>query len=107
MVGKPVRLSAAAREWYLDEIRYLSERNKNAAMAFQELIKAARRNLSDFPKMGETGLIPGTRRLVVGNAYILTIRIRRDAVEIAAIRHGRMKDARAPDEIEAGNKTKR
>src|SRR6266403_1689423 len=42
---------------------------------------------------GPPGIIPETRRLVVG-LYILSYRIRRGTVEIFAIRHSRQHDAR-------------
>jgi plasmid stabilization system protein ParE len=90
-------MSPAARAWYLTEIRYLADRNADAAAQVVEMMRTARLNLSEHPTLGRLGLIPGTRRLLVG-PYVLTTRVRGGVVEIAAIRSSRQGDAYEPAE---------
>ena len=92
-----VRLSRRARDWLEREGHYLAERDPAAATRFVARMQDARALLAEFPNAGSPGLVPGTRQLVVG-AYVLTYRRNRGAVEIAAIRHGRQRDARFADE---------
>lgn len=81
-------LSPEARAWYLAEIAYLAERNALTAEKVAKRIRTARKTLAEHPKIGAPGLIPGTRRLVVG-PYVLTVRLRGGTPEIIDIRHGR------------------
>lgn len=96
-----VRLSEEAREFLRSEVQYLRERSPAAARRLLDKIAVARKNLGDYPLMGpvaEDELIPGTRRLVVGD-YVLSYSAANDPVEIYAIRHGRMQEPR-PDVAE-------
>ncbi len=90
-------MAPEAKAWFLAEVRYLASHSPAAATAFVARIRAARLTLAEHPRIGAPGLIPGTRRFVVG-AYILTVRPRDRSVEILAMRHGRQSDAFAPDE---------
>ena len=83
-----VLLSTRAERWLHREVAYLADRNVSAARRFLERIKEARRQLAAFPRSGRPGLVPGTRRLVVG-AYVLTYRERGSDLEIIDIRDGR------------------
>jgi len=87
-----VRFLSRARDWIRRETEYLAERRLRAAANFLDAIERARRQLSEHPLSGPPGIIPETRRLVVG-LYILSYRIRRGTVEIFAIRHGRQHNA--------------
>jgi plasmid stabilization system protein ParE len=93
-------MSPAARAWYLAEIRYLADRNADAAARVVDLIGTARTNLAEYPQVGVVGVISGTRRLVAG-PYVLTTRQRGGVIEIVAIRHARQGDAYAPDEADS------
>lgn len=73
---------------------YVAERNPAAAPIIVEQFKVAQRDLVQFPGVAQVGLIPGTRRLVVGD-YIPTVRDNRGEAEIVAIRTGRQNDAYA------------
>lgn len=103
-----VRLSRAASRFLRDEARYLRDRSPAAAARLLERMGEARRLLADFPSLGslaEEGLVPGTRRLVVGD-YVLFYEVSGVTVAILAIRHGRMQapsPAAEPDfDYEAG-----
>jgi plasmid stabilization system protein ParE len=72
---------------------YLAEHSGAAARRFLEALMKAREQLATFPNSGAAGIIPGTRRLVVGD-YIISYRRRADVVEVFAVRHARRKDAR-------------
>jgi plasmid stabilization system protein ParE len=56
-------------------------------------MRKAYQQLGAFPNSGAAGVIPGTRRLIVGD-YILAYRRRGDAIEVFAVRHARRGDAR-------------
>ena len=88
-MARRVLLSARAQKWLHCEVAYLAERSAPAARRLLERIKDARRQLATFPRCGRPGLVPGTRRLVLGR-YVLTYRRRgTDDLEIIDIRHGR------------------
>jgi plasmid stabilization system protein ParE len=53
----------------------------------------AEQQLSQSPNSGGPGLLPGTRRLVLGN-YIVSYRRRGSDVEIFAVRHAHRRNAR-------------
>ena len=92
-----VRFLKRASDWVRREAEYLDQRRPEAAHDFLAAIERAQRQLSEYPMSGPPGLIPDTRRLVVG-PYILSYRVRRGVVEVFAVRHGRRRDARAPVE---------
>ena len=97
----PVIFAPKAVAWIRRETAYLrSERSSEAARRFRDHIQAIRLLLSEHPRAGGPGLIPGTRRFAKGD-YIVSYRLRtsRDAitaVEVFAVRHGRQSDAREP-----------
>jgi plasmid stabilization system protein ParE len=99
MARRPARMSPEARRWYMTEIRYLADRSPDAAARFMDMMRTAAHTLSEYPKIGVTGSIPGTRRLAVG-PYMLTTWHRGGVTEIAAIRHGRQLDAYDVEETE-------
>ena len=87
-MARRVLLSARAQKWLHCEVANLAERSAPAARRLLERIKDARQ-LATFPRSGRPGLVPGTRRLVLGR-YVLTYRRRgTDDLEIIDIRHGR------------------
>jgi plasmid stabilization system protein ParE len=102
MVRRLAAMTPRARAWFLGEVAYLAERNPEAARKFVARIRAARETLAQYPRSGQIGEIPGTR-IVVVTPYILTIRRRGGEIEIAAIRHAKQADARAPDDAAAGD----
>ena len=76
-------------------VTFLAEENPVAARNFIVAPAGAQRRLEECPNIGAHGLLPGTRRLVVGN-YLVHYRRRGDAVEIFAVRDARRRDSRAP-----------
>ncbi|MBP0575274.1 type II toxin-antitoxin system RelE/ParE family toxin, partial [Mycobacterium tuberculosis] len=66
-----VWLSPQAAAWLKAEIAYLAERSPSAAAAVALRFRRVRQSLDDNPLLGQIGLIPGTRRLVVA-PYVLT-----------------------------------
>jgi toxin ParE1/3/4 len=53
-----------------------------------ERIQNAVDQLSDFPYLGRSGRIPGTRELVVaGSPFIVPYRVREDVIEILTVFH--------------------
>ncbi len=81
--------------WIRRESEYLRDRRSGAVERFIDAIDRAAQQLSEYPMSGPPGLIPDTRRLVVG-PDILSYRVRRGVVEVFAVRHGRQRDARVP-----------
>jgi plasmid stabilization system protein ParE len=96
-VSHPVRFLKRAHDWVRREAGYIDAHRPEAARNFLAAIERAHRQLSEYPMSGSPGLIPDTRRLVVG-PYILSYRVRRGVVEVFAVRHGPQRDARAPVE---------
>jgi plasmid stabilization system protein ParE len=80
-----------------EEIRriaaYLEEHSLPAAERFLDDLQRMQRQLSEFPRSGAPGMISGTRRIILGD-YIVSYRLRGEAVEVFAVRHGRRGDAR-------------
>jgi plasmid stabilization system protein ParE len=100
MARRAVKLSAKVRRWLLRRVAELNDLNPPAARKLLERFQQFRENLAEFSGMGVTGDIPGTRRVVMA-PYVLTVRVNATMIEIMAIRHGKQKDARAPDDAKS------
>jgi plasmid stabilization system protein ParE len=99
---RKVTLSSQARAYVSTEARYLRQRSHSGAEKFLSLMRLARADLTDFPKMGlgKDGLPHGDLRLYFAGPYILDYPIRGDEVLVVSIRHGRQQDPTLPlDEI--------
>lgn len=72
---------------------YLAEHSLAAAERFLDDLHRMQQQLSEHPASGPPGLIPGTRRLMVGDC-IVSYRVRDKGVEVFAVRHGSRRDAR-------------
>lgn len=86
-----VILSPAADTYIRSEASYLMARSPRAAAQFRANLRQLRRDLERFPEIGHptTDLpVQGVRRFVIG-AYLVDYELRKDAVVILAIRHGR------------------
>jgi plasmid stabilization system protein ParE len=92
MTIRVLRSNRAAAE--IREIAaYLEEYSRPAAQRFLEALERSEQQLSQFPNSGAPGLLPGTRRIILGT-YIVSYRRRGNEVEIIAVRHARRRDAR-------------
>ncbi len=60
-----------ARADLLSIVGYIADDNPDAAQRVKDDIEAKADKLSDFPKMGRSGRVDGTRELVVWANYIL------------------------------------
>ena len=87
-----VRSPRAAAE-IRDIADYLVALSPAAASGFLEAMEAAQERLAAFPNSGTPGSVPGTRRLVIGD-YIVSYRLRREIVQLFAVRHAKRRDAR-------------
>jgi toxin ParE1/3/4 len=69
---------------------YVAERNYDAADQLLDEILAVTEKLAEWPEMGRLRpeLQPGIRSFPIGN-YVLFYRVRRDAIEVARVLHGR------------------
>jgi toxin ParE1/3/4 len=65
----------------------ISDDNPGAAAATVDQIVAGIEMLARYPHIGRVGRVPGTRELVIP-PYIVAYRVRRAAIEVAAILHG-------------------
>jgi addiction module RelE/StbE family toxin len=85
--------SPRATEDILTIVAYLAERSPVAARRFLDQLAQAQERLSAFPNSGTSGLVSAARRLVIGD-YIVSYRVRREDVQIFAVRHAKRRDAR-------------
>jgi toxin ParE1/3/4 len=90
-----VILSPRAQGWLDGQIAYFAGRGA-AAVGRQLIARAedARRMLTEHPRSGRPGSIPGTRRLVIV-PYIITYREKAEDLEIIDIRHSRQRETPA------------
>lgn len=102
MKKRKVILSSKARDYINTEAKYLRQRSRAGAEKFLALMRSARIDLVDFPRMGlgKAGLPHGDMRLYFAGPYILDYVISGDDVLVLSIRHGRQLNATIPvDEI--------
>jgi toxin ParE1/3/4 len=92
-----VVLSRRVRNWIDLEVEYLSSRNPTALRRLRERISSAQQILSEHPRIGRRGNVPGTRRLVMV-PYVMTYREIRPDIVIVDVRHSRQAERRMPDE---------
>ena len=85
--------SPRATKDILTIVAYLAEYSPIAARQFLNQLAQAQERLSTFPSSGTAGVLAGTRQLVIGD-YIVSYRVRRETVQIFAVRHARRRDAR-------------
>lgn len=68
-------------------VEYIADQSPRAAIAVRHAIEQQADRLVDFPRIGKTGRVPGTRELVVP-PYILVYRGEDQAVRIMRVIHG-------------------
>jgi toxin ParE1/3/4 len=79
----------AARRDLEETVRYISERNADAAQNLKDVIEACAERLPDHPFLYRRGRAPGTREAVVHPNYIIIYRVTAEAVEIVSVVHAR------------------
>jgi addiction module RelE/StbE family toxin len=67
-------------------ISYIRQFNPEAARRLLGEFIRASRSLADFPEIGRTGRIPGTREIVVVPTYIMIYEVDRDAGTVKILR---------------------
>ena len=73
------------------QLAYIAKDDKSAARDMAIKIKVSCEALDEFPKVGRTGAVKGTRELIVPNTpYICVYRIVERRVEILRLLHTRM-----------------
>ena len=79
-------LSLADRTAIFD---FIEADNPRAAVAIDDRIETRVEDLAQFPEMGRTGRIEGTRELVISDTpYIAAYRVTGDTVRILRVLHG-------------------
>lgn len=66
---------------------YIVEHNPNSAVLMDELFSHTVARLSEFPHLGKTGQVPGTRELIPHENYRLVYEIEAETVWILALVH--------------------
>jgi len=85
----PVTLAPDALRELGDHLRYVYERNPDAARNQQRLIEAAIDQLETLPHIGRPGRVPGTRELVIsGTPYIAVYEVTPREVRVLHVHHG-------------------
>ncbi|AZF14914.1 type II toxin-antitoxin system RelE/ParE family toxin [Pseudomonas sp. R3-18-08] len=73
-----------------DEAAFIAEENPKAAYEFVQAILAGIEHIAQFPALGKTGRVPGTREWVVPRwPYIVPYRIREGRLQVMRIFHTR------------------
>ncbi|AUV12509.1 type II toxin-antitoxin system RelE/ParE family toxin [Salmonella enterica] len=70
-----VRWTADAKQDRADIVDYIAIENPRAALKMDELFGEAADTLSEFPKLGRMGKIPGTRELIPHESYRLVYEV--------------------------------
>ena len=81
--------NANARRDVRQILRYIGERNSDAADRIGALFERAAEMLPAHPYMYRPGRVPGTREAVVHPNYILIYRVHTDRVSVIAVIHAR------------------
>jgi toxin ParE1/3/4 len=68
-----------------DIVDYIITDNPRAAFRMDELFSTAAARLSDHPRIGRTGKIPGTRELIPHESYRMVYQIEDNVVWILAL----------------------
>lgn len=70
-----------------DIIDYIGENNPSAAEKMEALLHVAAARLTDFPFIGRTGILPGTRELIPHPSYRMIYQVRDADIVIHALVH--------------------
>jgi toxin ParE1/3/4 len=74
------------------ETEYIAQENPEAAARVVERVRDAVQKLADYPALGRSGRVSGTRELLVtGTPYIVPYRVRGNVVEVLRVQHAARK----------------
>ena len=76
-----------ARADLLAIVDYISDENPDAAQRLMDDIENKVKKLPDFPKMGRTGRVEGTRELVAWENYIVVYQESESVIRILRVLH--------------------
>lgn len=84
-----VNWTANAKEDRENIVEYIAHDNPRAALKIDDLFSEAASRLADFPKLGKTGQIQGTRELLPHESYRLIYEIdeANDTIWVIALVH--------------------
>lgn len=82
-----VRWSSEASRDRANIRSYIAEDNVEAALRMDELLGKAAAQLADFPNLGRSGRVPGTREVIPHRSYRLVYRVEGDTVAIVRVIH--------------------
>ncbi len=84
-----VRWTSQAEQDRADILAYIAVDNVRAALAMDELFGSAAARLADFPRLGKSGLVAGTRELTAHESYRLIYEVAEadDTVWVLALIH--------------------
>ena len=68
-------------------VAYIADRNRPAALALRDEIRAKVGTLPEHPRLYRTGRVDGTREMVVRPTYVVVYRETPDAVTILRVLH--------------------
>jgi toxin ParE1/3/4 len=84
-----IRWSSEAAADFAGIVKYIHKQNPSAADRGAHTIYENATSLESFPNRGRLGSVEGTRELVLSPlSFILVLRVKRNAVEIARVLHG-------------------
>ena len=74
----------------LERIRqYIAQGNPGAGARIRAMIRTAVEQLADYPNLGRSGRVEGTRELVIaGTPYVVVYRVFNNRLRILAVIHG-------------------
>lgn len=85
----PVLWRTKARSSLAQITGYIAERNPIAAQRLKDAIEQSVSNLPQHPYLYRTGLVAGTREIVVHPNYVVVYRVTTYAIEIINVLHSR------------------
>lgn len=85
----PVLWRAKARASLVQIIGYIANRNPIAAQRLRDAVEQAVSNLPQHPYLYRSGLIAGTREIVVHPNYVVVYRVTASSIEVIHILHSR------------------
>jgi toxin ParE1/3/4 len=83
-----LRWTKAARKDRDSIYAYIETEQPEAALRLDERFRERANQLTEFPELGRTGRVPGTRELsIAGSRYLLVYRMESDHVWIVRVLH--------------------